>query len=56
MADEIEKQTGIKPVLKKGRGGVFNVTLDGNLLFSKHQKGRFPEHQEVLDQLPIRKT
>ena len=37
--------------LIRGAGGVFDVTRDGELLFSKHSTGRFPEPQEVLDQL-----
>ncbi len=41
-------------MLKKGRGGVFDIRVDGNLIFSKHRAGRFPEHKEVLDQLPNR--
>ncbi len=41
----------MKPVLKKGSRGVFDVTVDGRLIFSKHRVGRFPEHREVLEQL-----
>jgi len=37
--------------LKKGGGGVFEVTVDGRLVFSKKAVGRFPEHREVLDKL-----
>ena len=32
----------------RGGGGVFDVTLDGKLLFSKHKQDRFPEPGEVL--------
>lgn len=32
----------------RGGGGVFDVMLDGKLLFSKHKQGRFPEPGEVL--------
>ena len=32
-------------------GGVFEVTRDDELLFSKKNEGRFPDHHEVLDQL-----
>jgi selenoprotein W-related protein len=39
-------------VLKKGRGGVFDVRVDGQLIYSKHEQGRFPEHSEVLQKLP----
>lgn len=31
----------------KGTGGVFEVALDGDLLFSKKALGRFPESGEV---------
>lgn len=28
-------------------GGVFEVTLDGDLVFSKKKEGRFPEYEEI---------
>jgi len=31
----------------KGRGGIFDVTLDGELIYSKHEIGRFPDAGEV---------
>ena len=34
--------------LIKGGGGVFDVTADGTLIYSKHRTGRFPENAEVL--------
>ncbi len=37
----------MKPTLVKGQGGVFEVTLDGELIFSKKANGRFPEPGEV---------
>jgi selT/selW/selH-like putative selenoprotein len=36
----------------RGKGGEFEVTLDGRLLFSKKAEGRFPSHDEVLALLP----
>lgn len=33
--------------LVKGRDGVFEVALDGDLVFSKRKLGRFPEPGEV---------
>jgi selT/selW/selH-like putative selenoprotein len=30
-----------------GEKGIFDVEVDGNLVFSKHQAGRFPQYQEV---------
>jgi selenoprotein W-related protein len=34
--------------LKKAGGGVFEITVDGRLAFSKKATGRFPEDGEVL--------
>jgi selenoprotein W-related protein len=33
--------------LVKGVGGVFEITVDGRLAFSKKQLGRFPEDSEI---------
>ena len=35
----------------KGGGGIFDVKLDGQLIYSKHDTGRFPENDEVLSQI-----
>ena len=37
--------------LIKGSGGVFDVVVDGQLIYSKHRTGRFPENTEVLQAL-----
>jgi selenoprotein W-related protein len=51
LAAEIEKVAGVTPKLIKGEGGVFEVVVDGRLIYSKKQTGRFPEHEEILSQL-----
>lgn len=33
--------------LVKGSGGVFEISRDGKLLFSKKQLGRFPTDEEI---------
>ena len=35
-----------------GSGGVFEIVVDGRLVFSKKQLGRFPETREVLELIP----
>lgn len=35
--------------LSTGSKGVFDVTVDGNLIYSKHAEGRHAEPGEVLD-------
>jgi selT/selW/selH-like putative selenoprotein len=37
--------------LRKSGGGVFEVTVDGKLTFSKKATGRFPTEQEVVSAL-----
>jgi selT/selW/selH-like putative selenoprotein len=37
--------------LIEGGSGVFDVSVDGRLIFSKDEAGRFPEAEEVLSQL-----
>ena len=32
-------------------GGRFEVSIDGNLIFSKLETGRFPENTEIIDQI-----
>ena len=50
---EIKRQgRNVETHLIKGSGGQFEVVLDGKLLFSKKQAGRFPEPKEILDQIP----
>ena len=51
MAAAIEKELKIKPTLIKGAGGVFEVTADNDLIFSKRATGRFPEEDEILELL-----
>ena len=31
-----------------GSGGIFDVSADGRLIFSKHRLGRFPEAGEII--------
>lgn len=48
MAAAIKKEFGVVSNLVKGSGGVFEVTVDGDLVYSKKATGRFPEHDEIL--------
>ena len=51
LAAKIKEVTGEEPELIRGGSGIFDVRLDGKLLFSKHEAGRFPEDDEVLSLL-----
>ncbi len=38
----------------RGRGGVFNVTVDDQLIYSKHETGQFPRDGEIVAKLKER--
>ena len=38
---------GAEVELVKGGGGVFEITVDGRLAFSKKALGRFPSEEEI---------
>src|SRR3972149_4716450 len=40
--------------LVPGRGGVFEIRIDGELVFSQKEAGRFPEPREIKDALRAR--
>ena len=48
MADALKESLGVEAELIEGSGGVFDVKLDGKLIFSKDERGRFPEHEEII--------
>jgi len=49
LRDSIESKFGIKAELIKGTGGVFEVSLNNSLIFSKKDLGRFPNENEIED-------
>ncbi len=51
MADEFREAFNVEPELIAGSGGVFDVMVDGKLVFSKSAAGRFPQPGEVVKKL-----
>jgi len=51
LAAAINKEAGIDAELIRGGKGIFDVVVDGDLIFSKYEKGRFPEDDEVTSVL-----
>jgi len=37
--------------LIEGRGGIFEVSLNDKILFSKYDQGRFPHPLEIVDHI-----
>jgi selT/selW/selH-like putative selenoprotein len=44
----LEQTYGAEVELAPGVGGVFEITVDGQLKFSKKQTGRFPSDNEII--------
>jgi selT/selW/selH-like putative selenoprotein len=44
----LKTQPAAQVSLKKSGGGVFEITVDGRLAFSKKATGQFPSDEEVL--------
>ncbi len=51
MAAAIRRATGVEAEFVRGDGGIFDVVVDGALIFSKDEAGRFPEDDEILSKL-----
>ncbi len=51
MAATIQRELGVDVELIKGDKGIFDVVAEGETIFSKHEVGRFPEEEEVLQHL-----
>ena len=51
MAAAIRDEFDVEAELVKGDNGIFDVEVDGKLIFSKDKAGRFPEDEEILAEL-----
>jgi selenoprotein W-related protein len=51
LAATIESETGVESELVCGGGGIFDVVVDGDMIFSKDESGRFPEPDEILSKI-----
>ena len=52
MADEIKEGIeGVSVETVEGSGGVFEVSVDGSLVYSKKETGRFPDKGEVVSSM-----
>ncbi|MBU2515009.1 SelT/SelW/SelH family protein [bacterium] len=49
--DRIKKDLGIKTKLKPSGGGVFEIRVNGDLIYSKIQTGQFPDEFDIIEKL-----
>ena len=47
MAAELKESLGLEVTLNPGSGGVFEVSCDGEIVYTKADTGRFPKAGEV---------
>lgn len=51
LAATIKNELGIDAELTRGDRGVFDVAVNGRVIFSKSSAGRFPNDEEILKRL-----
>lgn len=51
MAATIKKDHGIQTTITKGSNGIFDVFVDGTMVFSKYKVSRFPNPGEVEEKI-----
>ena len=49
MAAEIETATGVGSELIAGSGGIFDIEVDGDIVYRKSDTGRFPNEGEAAE-------
>lgn len=52
MAAAIEKKFGITAKLKEGHNGIYEVTINGNVVYTNQGKfGQLPTNEEILGEI-----
>jgi len=51
LGDELKKNLGADIELVAGSNGVFDVSLDGTMIYSKFEAGRFPQADDILKRI-----
>ena len=51
MAATIRKELGIDSELQRKSGGIFDVIVDGEKIYSKYDTGTFPSEKDIVEQL-----
>jgi len=51
LAAKIEQALGVEPELIPKGGGIFDVVVDGDLVYSKFDTGTFPDEDKLVASL-----
>ncbi len=53
MAAKIESELGFKTILIPEGRGIFDVVVNGNLIYSKFETGSFPDEDQLVDEIRV---
>jgi len=53
LAAKLKGAFGVEPTLIRGAGGVFDVSVDGKVIYSKFKTHEFPDADALVSQLRI---
>ena len=48
MGEELKKNLSAEIELIAGSNAIFDVAVDGKMIFSKFEQGRFPQSDEII--------
>ncbi len=51
MQAAIKKEFGITSDLREGYGGIFEVAINGQTVYTNRTTGRFPDHEEIFTEI-----
>ncbi|TDJ23417.1 MAG: hypothetical protein E2O54_10800 [Gammaproteobacteria bacterium] len=54
MAAKLKDAFGAESFLIEGAGGIFDVNIDGTLIYSKHETGSFPDEDALIEDIRAR--
>jgi selT/selW/selH-like putative selenoprotein len=51
LQEAIKKKYGLTASLKEGAGGIFEVSIDGRIVYSNQTTYRFPTDEEIFEKI-----
>ena len=51
MAATLKKEFGLDAEIVRKSGGIFDVSVDNEKIYSKYDTGTFPSEKEIVDKL-----
>ena len=51
LAAKFKTHFGVDTEIEAGGSGIFDVYVDGKLIYSKHKTGEFPDEDQLISEL-----